>query len=156
MANNTSKMGTPKMRSGIKSGAKKKYVWLLKSCVAGSARPPTTLVEIASMRPSSNAPLSPMKILAGLKLCGRKPMHAPKVTAATSGPMLGSASKPKSPRWRLYKKKAADAIATIPVAKPSNPSMRLMASVITNNHKMVTSGIQSFDKTNTSKYGTRK
>ena len=71
------------------NGARKKYDWPTKRCVSGSARPPTTLVDTAISRPSSSAPPSPMKIRAGLKLCGRKPRHSPTVMIAISGPMFG-------------------------------------------------------------------
>ena len=46
------------------------------------------MVEAAMSRPSSRAPASPMKILAGWKLWGRKPRQMPQVTTAMSGPML--------------------------------------------------------------------
>ena len=44
---------------------------------------------LAMYSPKNNAPLSPIKILAGLKLCGKKPKHTPKAMIAMSGPILG-------------------------------------------------------------------
>ena len=64
-------------------------VRLADEALVGSARPPTTLVDTAISSPSSSAPPSPMKIRAGLKLCGRKPTHSPTAMIATSGPMFG-------------------------------------------------------------------
>ena len=43
--------------------------------------PTMETVAAASNRPSSSAPASPMKSRAGLKLCGRKPRHTPRVAA---------------------------------------------------------------------------
>ena len=83
--------GTPRMNSGMTSGARKKYVWPTKRW-SGSARPPTTLVDTAISRPSSSAPLSPMKIRAGLKLCGRKPTHRPTAMIAIERADVGLAS----------------------------------------------------------------
>ena len=48
--------------------------------------------EPASMSPISIDPLSPMKILAGLKLCARKPAHAPPSTAHSSAVVIASGS----------------------------------------------------------------
>jgi hypothetical protein len=47
----------------------------------GSTRPVAVTAAAASMRPTSIDPESPMKMRAGLKLCGRKPRHAPARTA---------------------------------------------------------------------------
>jgi hypothetical protein len=38
------------------------------------------MVEVASSRPSSMAPESPMNIRAGKKLCGRNPRQTPAIT----------------------------------------------------------------------------
>ena len=40
------------------------------------------ITDAASIRPMSIEPESPMKMRAGLKLCGRKPRHAPASTTA--------------------------------------------------------------------------
>ena len=45
--------------------------------IDGEIRPDADTDAPASMRPMSMAPESPMKMRAGSKLCGRKPMHAP-------------------------------------------------------------------------------
>ena len=47
-------------------------------------RPDSLVVAAASISPISIEPESPMKIRAGLKLCGRKPRQAPASTAASS------------------------------------------------------------------------
>ena len=48
-----------------------------------------------SIRPMSIEPASPMKIRAGLKLCGRKPRHAPASTTAMSvGAVMRSCATP--------------------------------------------------------------
>ena len=83
------------MNSGSTSGARKKNVWPMKRWSV-SARPPTTLVDTAISSPSSSAPLSPMKMRAGLKLWGRKPTHSPTAMIAISGPMFGSRSRSRS------------------------------------------------------------
>ena len=46
--------------------------------------PDALVVAAASSNPMSIEPESPMKIRAGLKLCGRKPRQAPASTAAMS------------------------------------------------------------------------
>ena len=60
-----SRIGTPRMTNGMKSGAKKKNVDPLE---LSGVRPPTSSVEHAIRSPSSSAPPSPMKIRAGWKL----------------------------------------------------------------------------------------
>jgi hypothetical protein len=50
----------------------------------GSTRPVAVTAAAASMRPTSMEPESPMKMRAGLKLCGRKPRQDPARTAVTS------------------------------------------------------------------------
>jgi hypothetical protein len=66
-----------------------------------------------------------MKIFAGWKFHGRKPTHMPRTITAISGLMLllsfGSRPWSKS-RW-LYRAKAPAAMATMPAASPSSPSM---------------------------------
>lgn len=53
-----------------------------------SSWPVTTIAALAMTRPMSIEPESPMKIRAGKKLCGRKPMHAPTSAATTTVAML--------------------------------------------------------------------
>ena len=79
----------------MNSGARKKNDWPLK---AASVEPPTDMVDAAISTPSSRAPQSPMKILAGCTFHGRKPTQAPSTTTAMSGPMLPGASTPTSSR----------------------------------------------------------
>ena len=47
-------------------------------------------------------------------------------------------------------------MATMPAARPSSPSMRLMALAITISHSTVTSGVKSRPRATTSRNGTRK
>ena len=86
-----STIGTPRITSGMNSGAKKKNVWPEKGW---SVLPPTAIVAVAISRPSSSAPASPMKIRAGWTLWGRNPRQAPSVAAATTGPMLSAPMAP--------------------------------------------------------------
>jgi hypothetical protein len=57
-----------------------------------STRPVALTAAADSMSPTSMDPESPMKIRAGLKLCGRKPRHAPASTAVTSAGALATSS----------------------------------------------------------------
>ena len=52
-------------------------------------RPDALVVAAASINPISIEPESPMKIRAGLKLCGRKPRQAPASTAAMQRRRVG-------------------------------------------------------------------
>ena len=56
----------------------------------GSTPPVAVTAAAASMRPTSIDPESPMKIRAGLKLCGRNPRQAPARTAVISGGALAT------------------------------------------------------------------
>ena len=62
MARRVSRIGTPRMTSGMKIGAKKKYACPLND---SEVRPPTRIVDTAMSRPSRSAPVSPMKMRAG-------------------------------------------------------------------------------------------
>ncbi|CAB4834509.1 unannotated protein [freshwater metagenome] len=99
-----------------------------------------------------------MKMRAGLKLCGKNPKQIPTARIATSGPMFGWVSMPidGSARCWLYRKNAAAAIATMPAASPSRPSIRLIAFVIPNSHSTVINGTQSAVRKKTSMNGRRK
>ena len=66
---------------------------------AWAVRPPITMVEALISRPSSSEPASPMKILAGWKLKGRKPRQTPQVTTAISGPMFSVGRFPRRWSW---------------------------------------------------------
>ena len=52
-----------------------------------------------SISPISIEPESPMKIRAGLKLCGRKPRHAPASTAVISAGALRDVVVADQARW---------------------------------------------------------
>ena len=98
------------------------------------------IMVVAISRPRNIAPASPMMIRAGLKLCGRNPAQIPTVTAHTSGAMFDPSSSPALNNRSAYRKIAAPAMSTIPAARPSSPSMRLIALAITTTVSTVTSG----------------
>ena len=148
IANSVSRIGTPRITTGMRIGAKKKNELPEK---LRSVRPPTTIVDAAISRPSSRAPPSPMKMRAGWMLWGRKPRQAPSVTTAISAPMLPGASSPSLPSSMEYRKNAPAAMAT----RPSRPSMRLMALAIPTTHSTDSRYDQSLDSTNTPRNGTR-
>lgn len=52
--------------------------------VAGSMDPVTVIALVAISRPSNIAPESPMKIFAGLQLCGKNPTTIPRMMALIS------------------------------------------------------------------------
>ncbi len=104
-------------------------------------RPTPEIVAIASMRPSSIAPESPMKILAGWKFHGRKPIAAPPAMADRTAAVDASTSPPGE--RTMYAKNEPAAIATIPAARPSRPSMRLTAFTIATIHRIVSGTARS-------------
>ena len=63
--------------------------------------------DAASSSPISIEPESPMKIRAGLKLCGRKPRHAPASTAVSSVGARGVAVCPAGPGGRRRRRTPA-------------------------------------------------
>ena len=78
-----------------------------------------------------------MKIRAGLKFQGRNPIATPAVIAASSA--AGEAG-PKTlvpGVTYAYAKNASAAMATVPAARPSSPSMRLTAFVIATTQRTV-------------------
>lgn len=79
---------------------------------------------MASENPKKLEPVSPIKVLAGLKLNGKKPTIAPPNAAinktAISGDLL---------RVKIINKEKQE-IKVIPEDKPSKPSIRLIAFVI--------------------------
>ena len=75
---------------------------------------------------------------------------------ATSGPKFGSVRIPWSLSFMLYRKNAPAPIATMPAARPSRPSMRLIAWVMPSSQSTVISGTQSSDSNASSKNGKRK
>src|SRR3954463_1647259 len=153
IANAVSMIGTPRMTSGMNSGAKKKYDDPLNSA---SVLPPTLIVDAAINRPSKSAPQSPMKMRAGWKLYGRNPRQMPSAITASSGPMLPGASTPASSSRSPYAKKQPAAIAVTPAARPSRPSMRLMALAMPTTHTTVMNAERSGVSENTPRNGTRK
>ena len=87
--------------------------------IADSFKTPWMEIQ-ARIKPKNNAPVSPMKILAGLKLYGKNPKPAPATAAvriATLELLLISVSA----------RSDMEAIDDTPTAKPSRPSIRLTA-----------------------------
>ena len=97
---------------------------------AKSVRPPIVIVGTASNSPRNSAPASPMMIFAGFQLNGRKPKQMPTAMIAISGAMFEPSNRPASNNWSAKRNNAPPAIATMPAASPSSPSMRLIAFVI--------------------------
>ena len=54
------------------------------SSALGSTRPVSVMIDDASSRPNNIEPVSPMKMRAGLKLCGKNPRQTPMMTAVIS------------------------------------------------------------------------
>ena len=97
-----------------------------------------------------------MKMLAGLKLNGRKPTQMPAVTTASSGPTLEGSITPTSSSRQPYRKNEPAPIATIPAARPSSPSIRFTALAIPTTHRTVISADMSGGSTVNPRNGTRK
>ena len=91
-----SNSGTPRITSGMTNGAKKNHDWPVNE---SSDWPPTAIVDAAISRPSSSAPESPMKTLAGWKFQGRNPMQMPTTITAMSGPTLPGSMAPTWSSW---------------------------------------------------------
>ena len=91
-----------------------------------------------------------MMIFAGFQFIGRNPRHTPTAMIAISGAMFAPSRRPASNNWSAKRNSAKPAIATMPAARPSRPSMRLIAFVINTTHSAVTSGVQSDDSATTS------
>ena len=93
-------------------------------------RPDAVVVAAASISPMSIEPESPMKIRAGLKLCGRKPRHAPASTTASSAGEYAPGSLPLACTRPIANSAVADAaISPIPAASPSSPSTKFIALI---------------------------
>ena len=88
--------------------------------VPGVPWPASGIELAASTSPRKRLPLSPMKMLAGRRLCRRNPRQDP-ATAAPETARTGS------PRRSATATAAAAAAAAMPPARPSSPSMRFMA-----------------------------
>ena len=78
-----SSSGTNSTAATTTSGESSAIASLPLNCGYGT-RPDADVVAPASIRPIIIDPESPMKILAGWKLYGRKPRHAPASVAAIS------------------------------------------------------------------------
>ena len=89
--------------------------------------PPTVIVVTAMSRPRNIAPASPMKIRAGLKLWGRNPTRHPTTIIATSGADVRALEQAGLEQAVGVEEQREPAIATIPAARPSRPSIRLIA-----------------------------
>ncbi len=105
------------------------------------------IIVVAINKPRNIAPASPMMMRAGLKLCGRKPAQIPTVAAHTSGAMLDPSSRPALKRRSAYKKIAEPTMSTMPAARPSRPSIKLIALAINTTTSTVTSAARSGDNT---------
>ncbi len=92
------------------------------------SRPDELVVAAASSSPMSIEPESPMKIRAGLKLCGRKPRQAPASTAAMRAGEYADGSLPFCWTSPIANRPVAPAaIMPIPAARPSSPSTKFIA-----------------------------
>ena len=104
--NEVSMIGTASTSSGRK-----------RTTVDAVFRSPATETE-ASVKPSTSAPESPMKMRAGKKLWRRNPMHAPATTAERIAASI-------LPSESASIAKVRPAIAQTPDASPSSPSRKL-------------------------------
>ena len=95
--------------------------------------------KTAMMPPIDSEPVSPMKILAGLRLYGIKPMHAPASAATMSATFSSDTS---SATTRMVTQLMVDT----PTARPSSPSIRLTEFVMPTIHSTV-SGMASHPRT---------
>ena len=93
-ASEKSSSGMTRIASGNRIGMKAGSNCLDEVSVTGSTEPVTEIAEAAIIRPTSRAPESPMKILAGCQLSGRKPTHAPMSTAVISEARLKYSDSP--------------------------------------------------------------
>ena len=84
-------------------------------------------------------PESPMKIFAGLKLCGMNPRQDPITRTASNAAVDGT---PPVVR-HVYANSAAAAIPETPAASPSRPSIRFTALITTIVHATVMSADMS-------------
>ena len=82
--------GMNRIAIGTSSGSASGSRVAAESNVCGSAWPVAETAAAESIRPTSMEPESPMKIRAGLKLCGRKPRHAPASTTVISAGALAT------------------------------------------------------------------
>ena len=85
----------------------------------------------AIVNPKKFEPVSPIKVLAGLKLNGKNPVIAPANAVINTMAIIGEPFNAK-----MIKSEIAE-IIVIPEESPSNPSIRLIALVIPTIHKIV-------------------
>ena len=78
--------------SGTSSGSASGSRLAAESKDCGSTPPVAVTAAAESSSPSSIEPESPMKMRAGLKLCGRKPRQEPTSTAVMSAGALATSS----------------------------------------------------------------
>jgi len=85
----------------------------------------TPIIDITdNVKPIKFEPVSPIKVLAGLKLNGKKPNNAPANAVANIIEIIGDSFMMKIINRQI------DEISEIPVYNPSNPSVKFMALVI--------------------------
>ena len=118
-AKQISKIGTPRIRNGT---ANEIIAYILN-------RPVTD--NVASMKPRNVAPVSPIKILAGFILYGKKPRHAPKSAERMIATFV-------SATISAMTVSAAVEMADTPAARPSRPSIKLTAFVMATIQMIVT------------------
>ena len=94
-----------------------------------------------------------MKMRARWKFWGRKPTATPLAMIATSGPMLLGNSTSSSVSLTEYTKNVSPAMATMPAARPSKPSIRLMALAMATSQSTVTTKAKSWDRISASSTG---
>ena len=119
MLSSVSKMGMPKTSMGNPIPTK------------ASALDAVSTEAVAIIKPTNRLPQSPINILAGWKLKNRNPVKAPDRASITT-------ARTTLPCHRASIAITAQAIPDIPAARPSKPSMRLMALVTPTIHRMVT------------------
>ena len=83
-------------------------------------------------------------------------MQMPAVITASSGPTFAGSMTPTSSSRQPYRKNDPAAMATMPAARPSNPSIRLTALAIPTTHSTVMSADMSGGSTVKPRNGTRK
>ena len=110
MAKAVSIIGTPSARIGT-----------IKAIVAAHFTAPITEIP-AKMKPRNMLPVSPMKILAGLKLYRKNPRAEPARAAVNRATTMTSCCS-------ATRKIVMEAITATPAARPSRPSMRLTVLV---------------------------
>ena len=89
--------------------------------------PPSMSTRTIVEYPSRSEPQSPRKIDAGLKLCGRKPRHAPisAIPRTICWAFRGSLSQTANETAMMVRPSAA--MAVTPLSSPSSPSVRFDA-----------------------------